>query len=230
MEPPPISCAKKPKAAIFDLDGVLVRSEEAHRATFNEVFSRFGFRIGKRYWMKNYAGKGSLFVMEDAFGKHGVKEGAGAWVKKRAGIYRRYIRKNGLPTTRGLRSIMGLLGASGVRIAVASGGERKNVAASLRAAGLGRLPYFGAEDVQNPKPAPDVFLLAAKKLCAKPSECLVFEDSLAGVAAAKRAGMACIALATTLPKRALAGKAMLVAKDFSSPSLKRAVLRLVRGR
>ena len=55
-------------------------------------------------------------------------------------------------------------------------------------------------DVKNGKPAPDVFLLAAKKLKVKPQECLVIEDGLAGMQAAKNAGMKCIGLVKTKNK------------------------------
>jgi HAD superfamily hydrolase (TIGR01509 family) len=78
-----------------------------------------------------------------------------------------------------------------VPMAVASNGERDNVIASLRATGLLELfdVVVTAEDVKRGKPAPDLFLEAAHRLCASPRRCLVFEDSDEGLMAAKAARM-----------------------------------------
>ncbi len=82
----------------------------------------------------------------------------------------------------------------GRRLAVASGGHRKYVEATLDAIGIKNL--FGvivcAEDYARGKPAPDVFLTTAARLGVAPSECIVFEDSPSGIAAAKAAGMQCV--------------------------------------
>ena len=64
----------------------------------------------------------------------------------------------------------------------------------------------------------------------KPSECIVMEDSLAGMKAAAAAGMVCIALTTTLPKKEVKGKAALIVKDFRSPHLRRLLSALFKRR
>jgi sugar-phosphatase len=82
--------------------------------------------------------------------------------------------------------------------AVATSGTRAMAAARLRQAGL-PLPavFICAEDVVHGKPAPDVYLMAASALAAEPSECVVIEDSPAGIQAAASAGMRVIAVTTT---------------------------------
>ena len=78
--------------------------------------------------------------------------------------------------------------------------------------------YFDAivvgEDVSHKKPAPDIFLLAANRLKLKPEECLVVEDAVSGVAAAKAAGSRCLALTTSFCQEELA-QADLFATDLS---------------
>lgn len=86
-------------------------------------------------------------------------------------------------------------------MAVASNGSRQIVSACLRHLGLERLfdAIITIDDVDNPKPAPDMFLLAAGRLALAPASCLVFEDSREGMLAATRAGMAHVDVNTLLP-------------------------------
>ena len=79
-------------------------------------------------------------------------------------------------------------------VSVASGGERKIVRRTLELIGLGETfpVVITAEDVTHGKPAPDMFLLAAKRMGVPAAECVVFEDSVLGLEAAKRAGMAAV--------------------------------------
>ena len=76
------------------------------------------------------------------------------------------------------------------------------------------------EDVDRPKPEPDVYLKNADNMHVDPDECVVFEDSIAGLTAAKRAGMHCVALATTQPKEKLA-EADLIIDNFYDISVER---------
>ena len=70
--------------------------------------------------------------------------------------------------------------------------------------------YVTAEDVVNPKPAPDLFLEAARRLGLTPRQCVVIEDAPSGVEAARRAGMACVAVVQTVPPDQLAGATRIV--------------------
>ena len=91
----------------------------------------------------------------------------------------------------------------GFKVAIASSGHRSNVLASLRAIGLSRISVVGIEQVHFRKPNPEIFLKTAKMLGVKPSACVVFEDSVPGITAAKRAKMKVVALLTTTPKARL---------------------------
>jgi beta-phosphoglucomutase-like phosphatase (HAD superfamily) len=98
------------------------------------------------------------------------------------------------------------LAVQGFAIGLGSSGPPENIESILGA--LGIRDYFGAvvsgRDVERGKPEPDVFLKAARKLGVEPGRCLVIEDVPAGVRAAHRAGMVCVALTTTHDDEALA--------------------------
>lgn len=102
---------------------------------------------------------------------------------------------------KGAREVLDFLHSKNVPLAVASGSNTKAVTSALDI--LGVYDYFdaivGGEQVENGKPAPDIFLKAAKGLGAKPEDCFVVEDSSNGVLAGARAGMRCIAVPDIAP-------------------------------
>ena len=108
------------------------------------------------------------------------------------------------------------LKAAGFALAVGSSGPIENVESALR--GLGRAHLFDAivssTEVVRGKPEPEVFLKAAAKLAINPPQCAVLEDSLAGLEAARRAGMVAIGLTGTFDRAPLAAKADLVVESL----------------
>ncbi len=219
---------KKLAAVIFDLDGVVVGSNRLHFLTFNKVLLRFGAQVGKKFWRENCTGTGPFAVFEQAFARKGIDEDVPSFVEERAALYRSEVKKGKLRPIAGFPKFHAFLQKNRIRTIIASGEQRKTVAASLGAVGFPKLPFVCIDDVKRGKPAPDLFLLAARKLGARPSECAVFEDAPAGIKAASRAGMPCVALSTTVPRSMLKGKAALVVKDFNSPALKKMFLNLTR--
>jgi HAD superfamily hydrolase (TIGR01509 family) len=218
--PVPFAALSSFKAVIFDLDGVIVDSETVHPRTFELALAEYGVKIDNRLWKRAYTGIGSYAIFDDLVKKYGIKEDARELVKKRNEIYLAEIKRNRLPVIAGFPEVHRLLSDAGIKEAVASGGHANHVKESLRSAGLEGMPFVAIEQVRRGKPAPEIFLLAAKRLGVKPSECIVFEDSLSGVEAAARAGMPCVALSTTMPAGELRARAALVARDFRSKRLK----------
>lgn len=227
LKPIPLSSLADFKAVIFDLDGVVVDSEAAHLRSFNRLLAPFGVKITEKMWCENYTGVGSLAILKDVFARNGIKEDIGVWMAKRAEIYHDVVVKSGLKEISGFSQFFKLLEQNGIRIAVASGGHKPHILASMMSIGMPRVEFVGLEDVKNSKPAPDTFLLAASKLGVSPSQCVVFEDSFAGMKAAASAGMPCVALSTTLPKAAIEGKAALIVNNFASPALRREIRKLI---
>lgn len=230
--PVPFSAISTFKAAIFDLDGVVMDSQPLHLKTFNKALEPLGVRIDNRAWKEKYPGVGSYAVFEDVFSRNGINASVKNYVERRAGIYYDELKKARVPEIAGFGAFRQELEANGIGVAVASGGHTNHVRESLRSAGLGKVPFVAIEQVKRGKPAPEIFLKTAKRLRVKPSECIVFEDALSGMQAAAAAGMPCVALATTLPESKLRGKAALVVMDFRDRKLKRllAVLLAKRGK
>lgn len=116
----------------------------------------------------------------------------------------------------GIGAVLDRLDAAGLPYCIASSGRRERVLFALQTAGLaGRFDdrYWGAEDVVNGKPAPDLFLIAASSMGVPPSRCTVVEDSELGVRAAQAAGMAVLGFAARTPPERLAA-ADVVFKDM----------------
>ncbi|CDF39377.1 HAD-superfamily hydrolase [Chondrus crispus] len=102
----------------------------------------------------------------------------------------------------GVVSLVQRVKALGLKVAVASAADRVKVDANLNAIGLPPETFnfiTSSDFIPNKKPAPDVFLAAANGLNVRPDRCVVIEDAIAGVQAAKAAGMRCIAVSTSLP-------------------------------
>jgi HAD superfamily hydrolase (TIGR01509 family) len=113
-------------------------------------------------------------------------------------LYRSIMKRDMKPHT-GLIEFLASLRREGIRMAVATSGPQDN--ASLILDGLNIRHFFGVvvtgADVSRSKPDPEIFLLAAGKMGVNPERCVVFEDSVAGIQAARSAGYLCIGVATT---------------------------------
>ena len=95
FKPIPLSSLKDFKAAIFDLDGVVVDSEAAHLLSFNKLLSPLSVKITEKMWRENYAGVGSLAILKDVFARNGIKEDVRVWMAARAEIYHDVVVKTG---------------------------------------------------------------------------------------------------------------------------------------
>jgi HAD superfamily hydrolase (TIGR01509 family) len=126
---------------------------------------------------------------------------------RKEALYREVIREQGIAPLPGVGAWLEALRAASVPCAIASSTHRENITCTLGLIGFER--YFAAivssEDVTCGKPAPDVFLLAARKVNTPPARCVVFEDAHVGIEAARRAGMKVVGVATTHPADTLVG-------------------------
>lgn len=182
--------ARSPAAVIFDLDGTLVDAE----VWWNEVREAWAADHGRAWTAEdqaavmgaNSAGWGR--IMRDRLDLDlPVEEIVAAIV---GGVVERY-RVRGAPRIAGAEATVERLARAGPPLAVASSAHRAVIDAALGALGIAEL--FGAvvssDEVAHGKPAPDVYLLAARELGVDPADCLVVEDSLNGVLAGRAAGM-----------------------------------------
>jgi beta-phosphoglucomutase family hydrolase len=184
-------------ALIFDMDGVILDSTPMHRECWVAFNRRYGLETTEEMQQRNY-GKHNDDIVRDFFGE-GLSVGeVAARGRAKEQLYREMVSgRTDEMLIPGLRDF--LERHRGLPMAVGSNASPENVAFVLEETGL--RPYFRAvvdgDQVPNPKPHPDVYLRAAELLHVEPANCIVFEDSPSGVAAAMAAGTRVVALRTT---------------------------------
>ena len=176
-----------PKLVIFDCDGVLVDSEPISLAITRASLARHGLEIGETEGRDVFLGISAKSARKIAEGRLGraLPE------RFEADLAAEVIAAFEL-ALKGIAGVREAIDALGRPVCVASSSSHERIRASLAAVGYADLfgpRIFSAHDVANGKPAPDLLLHAADKLGVRPQDCLVVEDSLAGVTAARRAGM-----------------------------------------
>ena len=191
------------QAVIFDMDGVIVDSEERHERAFRAVVREIGYDDKLALRFADYIGRSDQVLWVDFVARHqppqSIKE---LHAMKRERMVELIRREQ--PLFDGLPALVEKLAARYV-LGLASGSERAVVEAVLDIGRLGR--FFGAvvtdSEITHGKPAPDIFLRAAELLKVPPQSCCVIEDSKPGVAAALAAGMEVIAITNTYPAEEL---------------------------
>lgn len=193
-------------AVIFDMDGVIVDNRDIHIEAFRLLAERYGvaFDAGDLEWMY---GRGNDTIIPRLFPPDVVlRAGLAELGREKEAIYREIYADRMVPA-RGLVDLLKELRDNGLPCAVGSSAPKRNVDFVLDRCGIA--DYFSVvvtgDMVEFRKPDPAIFLLASERLGISPAECLVFEDSAAGIQAARSAGMPLVALATTLTAEQLAG-------------------------
>ncbi len=212
------------KGFIFDLDGVLVDSSRIHHDGWRKVLRQFGKDLDFQFFKREMFGKRGPESLAVIFGEAKFTPQEAKEISDR--VDRNFVdtvADSGEPI-KGAIEFVRRLHDSGNRIALATSAPRPNVDAFLDAFSLRGI--FDAEvcgdDVRDGKPDPEVFLKAASMLCVEPGECVVFEDSLPGVTAAKAAGISCVAVLTTTTREYLK-QADFFINDFLDESLSKVV-------
>ncbi len=187
-------------AVIFDMDGVLTDSEPLICAAAMAMFREKGVTARPEDFHP-FVGTGENRYLGGVAEKYGVALDIASAKHRTYELYLAMLphRLNAFP---GAVDFVIACRNAGYKTAIASSADLIKVAANLNAIGLppaGWGAIVTAEDVVHRKPAPDLFLAAAARLGCPPSACTVIEDAVNGVAAAKAAGMRCIAVAQTFP-------------------------------
>lgn len=184
------------------MDGVLVDSEPLDREAWAKVLGGYGIHVSEPELVR-LTGKPAKAVLEYYRQQTGQLLSEEILAEKHEVFYKlAQIRLTPMP---GVERFIRLLRERGILLAVASSSSHRRIQFSLAHTGL--YPYFQAvcsgDDVQNPKPAPDVFLYAASKLNVHPASCTVIEDSIHGITASRRAGMDAYGYTSSFPAHAL---------------------------
>lgn len=182
------------RGVVFDLDGTLVDSEGNYCDADCRMLEEYGVPFTPEMKLK-FVGYSNEAMMRELRDLYGISAGVGDLVARKNELYLELARKN-TPVFPEMRRLLDVLVQRKIPRAVATGSSRDVVREVLDFTGLAA--YFdvvlSSDDVGRSKPAPDVFLAAAKGLGVPPDEAVVFEDSIYGVEAAVRGGFRCVAL------------------------------------
>ena len=183
------------KALLFDFDGLILDTETPDYESWRETFAEHGAELTLEEW-SDCIGRAYGFIDPGAMLEERLGRGLDM-EKVKAGRKKRFKEMLAGQTVRpGVIEYLDAARARGIRNAIASSAPRRWVAPKLGARGLaGKFDCVKCEeDAPRAKPAPDLFLAAARALDAEPGECIAFEDSPNGVAAARAAGIFCVAV------------------------------------
>jgi HAD superfamily hydrolase (TIGR01509 family) len=191
----------RPRAVIFDCDGVLVDSERLMNREFSAMLNDIGLPYTPEETTRTFMGRSMQScaqIVEAQLGKP-VPDNFFAELDQRA--YAVFARD--LEPVRGVAELLNALDRAAIPYAVASSGSHEKMRTTLGITGLyprldGRIT--SATEVAHGKPAPDVFLLAAERLHIAPMDCVVIEDSLLGIAAALAANMRVVGYAAMVSR------------------------------
>jgi beta-phosphoglucomutase family hydrolase len=187
-----------PYACIFDWDGVIIDSSRAHEESWERLALEINRPLPPGHFVKGFGSKNEFIVPEILGWTRDLSEIHRLSLRKEA-LYRQVVQERGQPALPGARAWLERLATAGIPCAIGSSTHRDNIELIL---GLTDLREFfqaivTAEDVSLGKPDPEVCLTAAARLGYPPDRCIVFEDALVGLAAARAGGMRVIAVATT---------------------------------
>ncbi|MFN0170166.1 MAG: HAD family hydrolase [Bryobacteraceae bacterium] len=184
-------------AIILDMDGVIVNSNPVHRVAWDRFNAEYGLATTEAMHERMY-GKRNDQIIRDFYGENLPEEEVWARSARKEALYRSLmaagLERSLVP---GIREFLGKL--PGVPLGLGSNAEPANVDFLLDSAGL--RPYFKAvvdgRQVDRPKPFPDIYLEVARLLGYRACDCVIFEDSLSGVTAARAAGARVVGVRTT---------------------------------
>ena len=198
------------KAILWDMDGIVADTGEAHLMAWQDLYAERGQIITYDTFAATF-GMNNPPIIKLWLGEDTTEEEVMRLSTRKEELFRVHARDH-VRLFPGVTTWLERGRARGYRQAVASSGPMANIVAVIGA--LGVADYFDAllsgAFLPRSKPDPGIFLQAAASVGATPNECLVIEDGIVGVEAARRAGMRCLAVTNTHPAEKLAGATLVV--------------------
>ena len=205
------NCIAMPQlAVIFDVDGVLVDSYDAHFRSWQKLYGELGVEYDEAAFAADF-GRTSRDILRRTLGDDLSDERIREIDRRKEALYRDIVRQN-FPAMDGATELIEALAEGEFLLAVASSGPPENIALALENVdpnGRIRVAVTGG-DVTRGKPDPQVFQIAAERLGVPPAACAVVEDAAHGVEAARCAGMKIIALTGTADRKTLSAADLIV--------------------
>lgn len=192
------AAAMADRAAIFDLDGVLMDSGAFHLEAWRRMAAELDAPFEDAFFWRTF-GMTNGRILPQLLGRELHPEESRELSERKEALYRETA-TGSIRLWSGAEPLLEALRRAGFRLAVGSSTPRSNLDFLRAELGLDRFmdAFVCAEDVRLGKPDPEPFLVAASRLAVEPRAAVVVEDALAGVAAALAAGMRCIAVSTTV--------------------------------
>lgn len=207
------------EAVIWDMDGVIADTSAYHFRAWRETFAKRGIDFTEEDFQRGFGIRNDA-IIRNIMGEKTSDAEIETIAREKEATFRRFIGQDIKPLP-GVLELLSQLHDRGIRMAIASSATIENL--RLIVGNLGIADYFQAivigRDVTEGKPSPQAFLLAAQRLGVEPKNCVVFEDAVAGVKAAKRAGMDCVAVTNTHPAEKLK-EADLIVDSLAEVSVK----------
>lgn len=189
------------QAVIFDLDGTLIDNNFYHRLTWEKYLEKIGKKISEEEFNANMNGRTNEDAIKYIFGKQISREKSIKHTWEKEALYRE-IYKPFIKPVSGLIDLLQKLKEKNIPLAIATSGIQPNI--DFMFENIPIKEYFrevvNSSHIKMGKPHPEIYLKAAALLNVQPENCLVFEDAVVGIKAAKAAGMKVIALTTTQPR------------------------------
>lgn len=207
-------------AVIFDMDGVIVDNMPFHREAWKRFFEKYNPGMEFSDFIQ-HLGKPNRDLLRMLFGERISDEEVRALGEEKEAVYREIYAPHIVPLP-GFIEFLKALKRNSIKTAIATAAPRANLDFLFEKIEV--RGYFDVlvdvSEVEKGKPDPAIYLKAAEKLGFPPESCLVFEDSLAGIKAARNAGMKVIAVATTNPPEKLRDTDVII-KDFTEITIEK---------
>ncbi len=209
------------KAVIFDMDGVISDTQKLHALIEEKLLKKYGIELDSDEITEKYAGLPDKEFFEKIFKDYKISVDVEKVINEKWNEMMD-IAKNNISPIQGAIELINQLKENGFKLAVASSSPHSFIELVLSELKLKEKfdVIVSTEDVKFGKPNPEIFLLAAKKLRKDPSECVVIEDGINGIIAAKRGGMKCIFLTRKNKDQQFADLAISSLKELSAKRIK----------
>ncbi len=203
-------------AVLWDLDGTIADTEMLHFRAWRDVMARHGVDYDFATFQAGF-GRPNSEILPELLGEKATPQRVAQISAEKERLFRRLLQEEGVELLPGVQEWLARFQAAGVAQVISSSGPMANIVATVACLDIGdffRALLTGAV-LPRGKPDPALFLLSAAAVGAKPQECLVLEDSIHGIQAARQAGMASVAVG----KLATAPELFTLVQDDGPPSL-----------
>jgi beta-phosphoglucomutase len=184
------------KAILFDLDGTLIDSEHFYFDCWNEILAEVGEQLTFDDWVNNYAGFPMPANARKLIDKYHINETLDNLVKRREALTIERFKTTDVQLMPFVPEILNFFKDKGLTMAIVTSSVRKDVEAIFERNGLGHFfkLIITRTEVTNSKPHPESYNLCCEQLGIAKDECIVFEDTINGLTAAKAANLVCYAI------------------------------------